>query len=116
MSIPRRRTRCYVGWTFLSAATLRHPRTLGLFFARRGARIRARTVFGNCRPKEIPRMATVTDTAAHDRWERENAKAPPREQPPTTVSSVPVEALYTPDHMPELDHDRDLGYPGQYPF
>ena len=36
-------------------------------------------------------MATVTDTTAHDRSEKEAAAAPPREQPPTTVSSVPVE-------------------------
>jgi methylmalonyl-CoA mutase N-terminal domain/subunit len=62
------------------------------------------------------RMATVTDTAARERWERENDKAPPREQPPTTVSSVPVEALYTPDDLADFDQERDLGHPGQYPF
>ena len=61
-------------------------------------------------------MATVTDTTARDRWEEENAKSPLREQPPTTVSSVPIEALYTPDDLPDFDCDRDLGYPGQYPF
>ncbi|MCI0455553.1 MAG: methylmalonyl-CoA mutase family protein [Gemmataceae bacterium] len=61
-------------------------------------------------------MATVTDTAARDRWEKEVAKAPTREQPPTTVSSVPIEPLYTPDSLNGFDHDTDLGYPGQYPF
>jgi methylmalonyl-CoA mutase N-terminal domain/subunit len=61
-------------------------------------------------------MATVTHTTARDRWEAENTKAPVREQPPTTVSSVPIEALYTPDDLPDFDHDRDLGFPGQYPF
>src|SRR5947209_11066665 len=61
-------------------------------------------------------MATVTDTAARERWENENAKAPLREQPPTTVSSVPVEALYTADSLNGFDPDADLGYPGQYPF
>ncbi len=60
-------------------------------------------------------MATVHDTAAHDRWEQEAAKAPTRAQPPTTVSSVPVEALYTPDSA-EVDFDADIGYPGQYPY
>ena len=61
-------------------------------------------------------MATVTDTAARERWEKENAAAPPREQPPTTVSSVPIEPLYTPDSLNGFDPDTDLGYPGQYPF
>ena len=61
-------------------------------------------------------MSTVTDHAAQDRWEKENASAPPRKEPPTTVSSVPIEALYTPHDLPDLDPDTDLGYPGQYPF
>src|SRR5438270_5404139 len=61
-------------------------------------------------------MATVTDTAARDRWQQENAAAPPRDVPPTTVSSVPVEPLYTPESLNGFDHDADLGYPGQYPF
>jgi methylmalonyl-CoA mutase N-terminal domain/subunit len=61
-------------------------------------------------------MATVTDNAAQERWEKENAAAPPRKEPPTTVSSVPIEALYTPDDLRDFDPDTDLGYPGQYPF
>ena len=61
-------------------------------------------------------MATATDTAAQDRWEKENAAAPPRKEPPTTVSSVPIEALYTLADLADFDSDSDLGYPGQYPF
>jgi methylmalonyl-CoA mutase, N-terminal domain len=61
-------------------------------------------------------MATVTDAAARERWERENAAAPTREQPPTTVSGAPIDALYTPDSLGAFDPDTDLGYPGQYPF
>lgn len=61
-------------------------------------------------------MATVTDTAAAERWEKENAAAPLRPQPPTTVSGVPIEALYTPESLNGFDADADLGYPGQYPF
>ncbi|MGF1582667.1 MAG: methylmalonyl-CoA mutase [Gemmataceae bacterium] len=61
-------------------------------------------------------MATVTDAAGRERWEEENRKAKLRDQPPTTVSSVPIEALYAPEDVGEFDYDRDLGYPGQYPF
>jgi methylmalonyl-CoA mutase N-terminal domain/subunit len=61
-------------------------------------------------------MATVINTAARDRWEKEAAAASTREQPPTTVSSVPIEPLYTPDSLNGFDPDTDLGYPGQYPF
>src|SRR5438270_397757 len=61
-------------------------------------------------------MATVTDTAALERWQRENAAAPQREQPPTTVSSVPIDALYTPESLDGFDPEHDLGFPGQYPF
>src|SRR4051794_14139661 len=61
-------------------------------------------------------MATVPDTAARERWEKENAAAPAREQPPTTVSGVPVDPLYTPDSLNGFDPETDLAYPGQYPF
>jgi len=61
-------------------------------------------------------MATVADTAAQERWEKENAAAPMRKEPPTTVSSVPIEALYTPEDLGDFDPEVDLGYPGQYPF
>ena len=61
-------------------------------------------------------MATVSETAARERWEKENAAAPKREQPPTTVSGEAVAPLYTPDSRNGFDPDTDLGYPGQYPF
>jgi methylmalonyl-CoA mutase N-terminal domain/subunit len=61
-------------------------------------------------------MATVTDRTAHDRWQQETAAARQRDIPPTTVSSVPVEPLYTPESLNGFDPDTDLGYPGQYPF
>jgi methylmalonyl-CoA mutase N-terminal domain/subunit len=61
-------------------------------------------------------MSTITDTAAHDRWQHEVAAAPTRPEPPTTVSGVPIEPLYTPDSLDGFDPEVDLGYPGQYPF
>ena len=61
-------------------------------------------------------MATVIDRSAEERWKKENAAAPLREQPPTTVSSVPIDALYTPENLADFDPETDLGQPGQYPF
>src|SRR5438105_1777107 len=61
-------------------------------------------------------MATVTDRSAAERWHQEVTAAPPRAQPPTTVSGVPIEPLYTPESLNGFDPDADLGYPGQYPF
>jgi methylmalonyl-CoA mutase N-terminal domain/subunit len=61
-------------------------------------------------------MATATDRSALERWETETAAAPQREQPPTTVSGVAIEPLYTPESLNGFDPDADLGYPGQYPF
>lgn len=61
-------------------------------------------------------MATVIDTSARDRFERELAQAPKPPLPPTTVSGVEIEPLYTPESLGEFDPDTELGYPGQYPF
>src|SRR5450755_693387 len=61
-------------------------------------------------------MATVADQSIQERWQKEAAKAPTRDVPPTTVSSVPIEPLYTPDSLNGFDPDAELGYPGQYPF
>ncbi len=33
-----------------------------------------------------------------------------------TISDVPLKALYTPEDLGRLDYDRDLGYPGFYPY
>jgi methylmalonyl-CoA mutase N-terminal domain/subunit len=61
-------------------------------------------------------MATVTDQAAFERWQRENAAAPKSPIPPTTVSGVPIAPLYTQDDLEQFDADTELGYPGQFPF
>src|SRR5262249_22764148 len=66
-------------------------------------------------PKGTP-MATAFDTAARERFEQEIAATPERPQPPTTVSGVPIEALYTPESLNGFDPEVDLGYPGQFPF
>ncbi|MEO0093772.1 MAG: methylmalonyl-CoA mutase family protein, partial [candidate division WOR-3 bacterium] len=33
-----------------------------------------------------------------------------------TISGIPVEIVYAPDDIKDLDYLRDLGFPGEYPF
>lgn len=39
-----------------------------------------------------------------------------RKGPFFTVSSVPLDPLYAPGHMAEIDYEKDLGNPGEYPY
>jgi methylmalonyl-CoA mutase N-terminal domain/subunit len=43
-------------------------------------------------------------------------KTAEREAAFTTESGIPVKRLYTPLDLPEADYNRDLGYPGDYPY
>jgi methylmalonyl-CoA mutase N-terminal domain/subunit len=61
-------------------------------------------------------MATAMDRKLWARWQAEIEKSPPLELPATTVSSVPIDPLYTPDNLDGFDYDTELGYPGQYPY
>jgi methylmalonyl-CoA mutase N-terminal domain/subunit len=51
-------------------------------------------------------------------WEkRVKEKAKFREKVPfETISGVPLEMLYDPTHIKNLDYLKDLGFPGEYPF
>jgi methylmalonyl-CoA mutase, N-terminal domain len=64
-------------------------------------------------------MATTEDRSAlnaTDAWREElYEQTPERDTLFTTMSGLPVEPLYTADNV-EVDHDRDLGYPGVYPY
>src|SRR5689334_4537283 len=66
-------------------------------------------------------MATTEDpraeTDATAEWKRELYDAKPERagELSTTISGLENEPLYTPDNV-ELDYERDLGYPGVYPF
>ena len=55
------------------------------------------------------------------RWEGTTLKNrlanyPERREGFSTISGIPVERLYTPEEMEDLDYLRDLGFPGDYPF
>jgi methylmalonyl-CoA mutase N-terminal domain/subunit len=65
-------------------------------------------------------MATTKDReelGGSDEWRRELYEAAPERQGElfSTISGLENEPLYTPEQV-EIDHDRDLGYPGTYPF
>ncbi|HEU4451378.1 MAG TPA: methylmalonyl-CoA mutase family protein [Gaiellaceae bacterium] len=64
-------------------------------------------------------MATTEDGRRLDgtgEWRRELYEAKPeRDALFTTMSGLPVDPLYTPDTV-EVDYDRDLGFPGVYPY
>ena len=44
------------------------------------------------------------------------ARHPERREAFVSTSGVPVERLYTPEDVAGVDYERDLGYPGEYPF
>jgi methylmalonyl-CoA mutase, N-terminal domain len=65
-------------------------------------------------------MATAdqrAESTATDRWHRERYESTPERRGVafSTISGVDNEPLYTPEKV-EIDYDRDLGFPGEYPF
>ncbi len=59
--------------------------------------------------------------AEKEKWEqgpvqKTLSKAPERRPAFTSISNIPVERLYTPIDNAGMDYERDLGFPGQYPF
>lgn len=51
-----------------------------------------------------------------DSWQEELSQVPESGEPFTTVSGRPVQALYTPLDNENLDYEKDLGFPGSYPY
>jgi methylmalonyl-CoA mutase, N-terminal domain len=66
-------------------------------------------------------MATTEEPRAQSEgtaeWKRELYEATPEREGElfTTISGLENQPLYTPDNV-EIDYERDLGYPGVYPF
>ncbi|HHY26905.1 MAG TPA: methylmalonyl-CoA mutase family protein [Desulfitobacterium dehalogenans] len=50
------------------------------------------------------------------RWQKSYQEQKERKGPFMTVSSVPIDPLYTPDNTPEIAFMKDIGYPGEYPY
>ena len=49
-------------------------------------------------------------------WEEESKRLDVRSEPCETVSGRPIGALYTPLDTGSLDYEKDLGFPGSYPY
>jgi methylmalonyl-CoA mutase N-terminal domain/subunit len=63
----------------------------------------------------------VTAESDKQRWERELVdptlkKSPERSVPFTTISGRPIDRLYAPDDLGDLDYRRDLNHPGEFPY
>ncbi len=59
--------------------------------------------------------------AARDRWEETTlqqtlSRRPERQERFITTSSKPINRLYTPLDIADMDYTKDLGFPGEYPF
>jgi len=60
-------------------------------------------------------------SSGREEWEssvlkRALERAPERLPEFNTASGLPIERLYTTDSLEGLDYERDLGYPGQFPY
>jgi methylmalonyl-CoA mutase N-terminal domain/subunit len=60
-------------------------------------------------------------TAERRRWEKRTVapaakRVPERQDAFSTQSGMPVQRLYTPEDTANLDYQRDLGYPGEFPY
>src|SRR5260370_526346 len=56
------------------------------------------------------------DLEAFEQWRRASEEGRVRDADFDTLSSEPLEPLYTPADLKDHDFDRDLGYPGSYPY
>jgi len=61
--------------------------------------------------KELEKIAK-----ARAEWDKKAAACEERDALFETVSGAPVAPLYTPADVAEMDYERDLGVPGEYPF
>ena len=50
------------------------------------------------------------------RWREKNASNRQRKPAYKTLSQIPVQDAYTPTDIEDLDYQRDIGFPGEYPF
>jgi methylmalonyl-CoA mutase N-terminal domain/subunit len=66
--------------------------------------------------EELKSLREAQDQWHHTTVQNSLAGHPERMEQFMTTSSTPVERLYTPLDVADLDYERDLGFPGEYPY
>ena len=66
--------------------------------------------------KELKRVKERKENWEETTLQKTLNRFPERRDTFITTSGAPVERLYTPLDIADLDYQRDLGFPGQYPF
>lgn len=51
-----------------------------------------------------------------NKWQEKFTNAAKRDSSFTTVSGLPINPLYTPADLANFDYEKDLGYPGEFPY
>ncbi len=66
--------------------------------------------------KEKLESIRVSAKEYRERLEAQVKKRPERQSGFVTDSGIEIKTLYTPEDIADLDYERDLGFPGSYPF
>jgi methylmalonyl-CoA mutase N-terminal domain/subunit len=67
-------------------------------------------------PTELKKIRHARDIWQNTTLRQTIDRQPERTEEFTTISGEPVERLYTPADLPDVDYLRDLSFPGQYPY
>ncbi len=66
--------------------------------------------------KEITNIKESTKKWENELVDKAIKKFPERKEKFSTVSDIDVDRLYTPESIEDIDYEKNLGYPGEYPF
>ena len=67
-------------------------------------------------PEKLQALKEQKTHWQHKTLDKTLAAFPERMSTFITTSSAPIDRLYTPLDVPDLDYERDLGFPGEYPY
>jgi methylmalonyl-CoA mutase, N-terminal domain len=68
------------------------------------------------KPDAVARIAEEQNEWEAGSVARSTKRLPESKAEFTTQSGMPIKRLYTPADLPGLDYERDLGFPGEYPY